>query len=181
MLTGNKHLNIRASLSAPLEPIEPWAPPFAPPPPSPVEAKSLCDTSTLRHRGTLYMFARAASSPMSSAGRARLTPLPRVTARGRFRPPARIIFQFEEKWGMAEARISVGPGLLCCIKPSWSWKVSRCNEPRPCRRCANIPQDAACILIADCERVFARVCSVCAHDRASSPCSCEEQGNRVTL
>lgn len=127
------------------------------------------------------MFARAASSPMSSAGRAWLTPLPHVTARRRFRPPARIIFQFEEKWGMAEARISVGPGLLCSIKPSWSWKVSWCNEPRPCRRCANIPQDAACILIADCERVFARVCSVCAHDRASSPCSCEEQGNRVTL
>lgn len=80
---------------------------------------------------------------------------------------------------MAEARISVGPGLLCSIKPSWSSKVSSYNEPR--RHCTNIPQDAACILVADCGLVFAHVCSVCAHDRACSPCSCEEQGNRVTL
>lgn len=99
----------------------------------------------------------------------------------RFRPPAQIIFQFEEKWGMAEARISVGPGLLCNIKPSWSSKVSSYNESCLRQHCANIPHNTACILIADCERMFVHVCSVCAHDRASSPFSCEEQGNRVTL
>lgn len=70
----------------------------------------------------------------------------------------KLSFNLRRIWGMAEARISVGPGLLCSIKPSRSSKVSSYNEPRLRQLRANIPHNTACILIADCERVFVHVC-----------------------
>lgn len=64
-MTENRHVIIRAAFPAPLEAIEHWVPRLTP---SPAEAKSSYGTSTLEHKGTLYMFVQGASSPVSSVG-----------------------------------------------------------------------------------------------------------------
>lgn len=102
-----------------------------------------------------------------------------------FSLPGQIILQFELKLGMAEARISSGPGPLLSIKPSQCCKVSSCNEPCHRYHCTNIPttQHAYWLEIASartcvCVAVCTQCMCACSHKLTFSR---KKRGNRLTL